>query len=323
MSTGNFGTEINNLSNNIKVPRIGVSSCLMGNNVRFDGGHKNNRFITVSLNDKFDLVPICPEVAIGLGVPREPIRLIKTEDSIHARGVRNEKLDVTDDLKQYAGDIGPLLATLSGFIFKMGSPSCGLSRVKIYDLQGLLSQPGQGIFSEALSRAYPNMPVEEEGRLNNPELKDNFLQRVFIYNDWITRLHDGLTINSLEEFHRTYKFTLLAHDQARYRMLGRHVAQSSATDINNAGEYYISEFMKALKNITTPKTHTNTLLHIMGFLKHQIESSDKEELLQAIHNYHHGHIPRAVPLTLIGHHLRRHPDKYLSSQHYLKYPLPI
>jgi len=304
-------------------PRIGVSSCLMGQRVRYDGGHKKNPFISGPLANKFEIVPICPEVAIGMSIPREPIRLVNTGEGIRARGLREPRMDVTDRLQHFAGNMVPLLKTLSGYVFKKDSPSCGVFRVKIYDEDGIPVRRGQGIFAHEVIRGHPYMPIEEEGRLNDATLRTNFLKRVLIYHDWQMWMQNGLTARSLQDFHRIHKFTLLAHDQKRYRKLGRFVAGCRQCDIEPAANYYITEFMRALCRIPTPSQHVNVMMHVMGFLKHGLHSGSKAELLLAIHKYRVGEISRDVPMTLIGHHLKSHPNEYLSGQHYLKCALPL
>ncbi len=305
-------------------PSIGVSSCLMGQPVRFDGNHKESHLVTEYLKDLFNLVPICPEVAIGMGVPRQPIRLMKREKgAVRALGVRDAALDVTDALRNFADDIAPTLATFSGYIFKKDSPSCGVFGVKLYGSEGMPAKKGRGIFAEQVLRANPNMPVEEEGRLNDLELKDNFIKRVFIYHEWQSRVRQGLSCHSFEEFHRIHKFTLLAHDQPCYRRLGKYVADGTKNELNKRSEYYIAEFMKALKIIPTVDQNINVIMHIMGFLKRDITASDKAELIRTIEKYRAGDVSKDVPLTLISHHLKNHPNHYLTSQHYLSHGMPI
>jgi uncharacterized protein YbgA (DUF1722 family)/uncharacterized protein YbbK (DUF523 family) len=323
-SVNQSNDESNVVSESNSMPSIGVSSCLMGQPVRFDGNHKKNNLVTDDLKDMFNLVSICPEVAIGMGVPRQPIRLMKIEkNTVRALGVRDPALDVTDQLRNLAVDMAPTLATFSGYIFKKDSPSCGVFRVKLYGKEGMPDKSGRGIFSEQVLRGNPNMPAEEEGRLNNFELKDNFIKRVFIYHDWQSRVRQGLTCQSFEEFHRIHKFTLLAHDQACYRRLGKYVADSTNTELSKRSEYYITEFMNALKTIPTADQNINVIMHIMGFLKRNITASDKAELVRTMEKYRAGAVSKDVPLTLISHHLKNHPNQYLSSQHYLNHGMPI
>jgi len=312
------------VSESKRLPSIGVSSCLMGQPVRFDGNHKKNNLVTEYLKDLFNLVSICPEVAIGMGVPRQPIRLMKTEkNTVRALGVRDHALDVTDELRNFADDISLTLATLSGYIFKKDSPSCGVFGVKLYGSEGMPAKTGRGIFSEQVLRANPNMPVEEEGRLNDLELKDNFIKRVSVYHGWQSRVLQGLTRHSFEEFHRIHKFTLLAHDQPCYRRFGKYVAGCTKNELNKRSEYYIAEFMDALKIIPTVDQNINVIMHIMGFLKRDITASDKAELVRTMEKYRVGAVSKDVPLTLIAHHLKNYPNQYLSSQHYLNYGMPI
>ncbi len=306
-----------------KRPSIGVSSCLMGEQVRFDGNHKRNTFIVDQLKNRVDFISLCPEVAIGMGVPRQPIRLVKHENSVRAVGVRDNSLDVTEKLKQLADEMTPLSGTLSGYIFKKNSPSCGVFRVKIYNTSGFSGETGSGVFSSQVLSRYPNLPVEEEGRLNDPELRDNFLKRVFIYYNWQTRMSTEVTCKSFEDFHRIHKFTLLAHDQGCYRKLGKLVAGCTQKDLKERSESYITQFMSALKNIPTVSQNINVIMHIMGFLKNDLTSCDKKELVRAMDKYRIGDVSREVPLTLISHHLKNHPNQYLASQHYLSHDMLI
>jgi len=323
MKSAIVGTNEHAIFKSDSVPSVGVSSCLLGQKVRYDAGHKKNAFITEDLNKILELVPLCPEVAIGMGVPRQPIRLIKTEKGVRAQGARDPLLDVTDDLKGYARRIAPLVGTFSGYIFKKGSPSCGAYRVKVYNDKGIPCHTGEGVFTETVTRHYPNLPIEEEGRMNNPQLRGSFIKRIFIYHDWQSRIDKGLTIQLFQEFHRIHKFTLLAHDQKHYRDLGKMVAGCNQADLKAVSDDYIEKFMAALKNTPTPHQHINVLMRIIGFLKRQINPRDKVELLRAMQHYRDGKVSCEVPLTLIGHHLNNNPNAYLSTQHYLNHAMPL
>ncbi|MDH3692665.1 MAG: DUF523 and DUF1722 domain-containing protein, partial [Gammaproteobacteria bacterium] len=191
--------------------KIGISSCLLGEEVRFDGGHKRDRFITDRLSAFVKFVPICPEIAIGLGVPRQPIRLVAEADAHRAVGVRDETLDVTDDLIQFAHRTSPKLSKVSGYIFKSKSPSCGMTRVKLYPRDGLMpNRDGVGLYARTIMEIMPNLPVEEEGRLNDPVLKENFVERIFVYQRWQDIMDKGVTPARLVDFHTRHKLTILA-----------------------------------------------------------------------------------------------------------------
>lgn len=297
--------------------RLGISSCLLGQQVRYDGGHKRDAFITQTLAEHVEFLPLCPEVAIGLGIPRPPIRLVQTEAGVRALGVDAPHSDVTDQLVAYAKQMLDQLAGLSGYIFKKKSPSCGMERVKVYGADGQIVGVDSGRYALTIMRALPELPVEEEGRLNDPALRENFIERVFVYHRWQQLLHTGLTPSALVAFHTQHKFNVLAHDEVIYRELGRLVAQAGNRDLGELSALYIRELMTALKQAATAQRHANVLMHIMGYVKQQLDSADKAELLQVIDAYRRQQVPLIVPITLLQHHLRRHPDDYIAQQYYL------
>jgi uncharacterized protein YbgA (DUF1722 family)/uncharacterized protein YbbK (DUF523 family) len=269
------------------VVRIGISSCLLGEKVRYDGNHKHDHYISGTLGRVFHFVPYCPEVGIGLGVPREPIRLEGDSQEI------------------------------SGFIFKSSSPSCGMERVKVYQPQGT-PRLGRGIFASALMAGLPLLPVEEEGRLGDPAIRENFLERVFTFHRWQQLNHTPLTAHQLVEFHTRHKLIVMAHRTEAYRALGRLVAEAGQQPIDELAAHYITGLMAALKHHATPRRHTNVLHHLLGYLKKQLDSADKAELLELIEQYRLGHLPLIVPKTLLRHHFRRHPHPYVAEQLYLE-----
>lgn len=297
--------------------RIGISSCLLGQAVRYDGGHKHNGYITESLGQFFDFVPYCPEVAIGLGVPRLPIRLVKSAQGSRARGVKNAELDVTDKLVAYAEKVVPKLHDLSGYILKKGSPSCGMEGVKMCSPQGRPLATGPGLYAGTLMAQLPELPFEEEGRLMDPVLRENFVERVFVYHRWQLLTAQRLTAKALVEFHTRHKFIVLAHDEKRYRELGRLVATAGRRGMAELGRTYIQLLMQVLKKPATRTRHANVLQHLFGFLKQNLNAADKRELLELINTYRRGRVPLVVPITLLRHYLRRFPAPYLSEQFYL------
>lgn len=296
--------------------RIGISSCLVGQRVRYDGGHKHNAYITDTLGQHFDFVPFCPEVAIGLGVPRPPIRLVRMRTSVRARGVSDPSVDVTDRLESHARRVAPKIARLSGYILKQGSPSCGMERVKVYGAKGAPAAQGSGVFARTLMELFPELPFEEEGRLMDPVLRDNFIERVFVYHRW-RQLARRVTPQRLVEFHMRHKLIVLAHDEEAYRTLGRLVARAGQGDIQALGARYVRLLMQALKRPATRTRHANVLQHIAGFFKDQLDAGDKRELSALIDGYRRGRVPLAVPMTLIRHYQRRFPQPYLAGQYYL------
>jgi uncharacterized protein YbgA (DUF1722 family)/uncharacterized protein YbbK (DUF523 family) len=297
--------------------RLGISSCLLGQKVRFDGNHKHDSFLTGTFGQFFEWVPVCPEVAIGLGIPRPPIRLVGSPVSPRAVGVKDATIDVTDRLAAYGMRQAHALENLSGYIFKSRSPSCGMERVKVYRSGGAPAANGRGIYADAFLSAQPWLPVEEEGRLSNPRLRGNFIERVFIYRRWQELVARGLSASRLVEFHTRHKLALMAHDVDAYRALGRLVAQAGRRNLKEFGHDYIRRLMDALQRPASPARHANVMMHLMGYLKMQLDAEDKAELLAMIHAYRRGETPFAAPLTLLRHYFRRFPDPYILHQTYL------
>ncbi len=300
--------------------RIGISSCLLGNKVRFDGGHKHDRYLTDTLGQYFEWVPVCPEAELGLGVPRETIQLVQAESEQQIRLFTTEtNIDLTRRMRSFARRRAAALAkeSLSGFIFKSRSPSCGMERVKVHQAKGPPKKTGQGLFAEALLQRLPNLPVEEEGRLCNPRLRENWVERVFAYHAlqglWASRWKIG----DLVRFHTAYKFVLLAHSPTAYRELGHLVADAKSIPRNELRRRYEADFMAALKRIATPRKNTNVLQHIAGFFKKEVDADSRHEVLANIKDYRQGLVPLVVPLTLIRHHVRILHIPYLEDQVYL------
>ncbi|MGE8361228.1 YbgA family protein [Pseudomonas sp.] len=306
-------------SSQLAKPRIGISACLLGAEVRFNGGHKASALCMDSLAAYVEFVPVCPEVAIGLGIPRAPIRLVGDPAAPRAVGSVERSLDVTEDLAAYGERMAGELDDLCGFIFMQQSPSCGLHRVKVYQDHGRPSEPkGRGIFAEAFCRLHPDLPVEEDGRLNDPALRENFLARVFAYAQWQALLRDGLTRKALIDFHARHKYLLMATDPRRYKTLGRMLGNLADEDLQTLAPRYFSTLMTALGRCATRGTHSNVLQHLSGYFKRSMSRDDRHELQRLIDQYREGIIPLVVPLTLLKHHLRHHPDAYLARQVYLQ-----
>lgn len=302
-------------------PKIAVSSCLVGQQVRFDGGHKNNRYLSDVLSDYFDFVPLCPEVAIGLGTPRPTIRLVNEGDGVvQAVSNADPTLRYTQALADYGHKMLPALQQVAGYVLKKDSPSCGMTRVKVYKGQKDLppDRNGVGIYADVVLRSMPNLPVEEEGRLMDTRLRENFLERVFLYVRWQALLAEGLTSRGLVAFHTSQKFAMLAHDEPIYRELGRIVAEAGSGDLEDCANRYISLLMQGMKKLTTPGKHANVLMHIMGFFKDSLSAGDKEELLRLIQAHREGLVPVIVPITLINYFRKKHPNQYIDGQTYLE-----
>lgn len=299
--------------------RVGISSCLLGESVRYDGGHKRDRFLVDTFGRFVEWVPICPEVECGFGTPREPMHLVRADGAIRLVTIKTRS-DVTAQLDGYARrKVRALEAErLSGYVLKKNSPSCGLERVKTYDARGMPAAPGRGIFATALTDRFPDLPVEEEGRLSDPALRDNFVERVFAY--WRLRRLFGerWTVGSLVRFHTAHKLMLMAHAPVAYQHLGRVVARAKKSPRALLERTYTSAFMAALAQIATRQKHTNVLQHAAGYFKDHLDRESKAELIGAIADYRRGHVPLIVPITLLRHHVRVHRVEYLSGQVYLE-----
>lgn len=299
--------------------KIGVSACLLGEQVRFDGGHKQDAYINGTLSQYFQFMPVCPEVAIGLGTPREPIRLVGDPANPRAIGVRSPQLDVTEKLQAYGRRMGRELLDLSGYILKRASPSCGMERVKVYQPNGVpIGKSANGIYARVFMEMHPLLPVEEEGRLGDPVLRENFIQRIFVYHRWQALVASDLTPAKLVRFHARHKLILMAHSQTAAKKLGQLVARAGAEPMGDLAPIYIDALMRALKRRAGRKQHANVLMHLMGFLKRVLDTGDKAELVETVDAYRLGHVPLIVPITLLQHHFRRHPEPYVQEQHYLE-----
>lgn len=295
--------------------QIGISACLLGEPVRYDGGHKRLPFADDELSRHFDFLKICPEQAIGMGVPRPTIRLVGDPDKPQLIGSSNAELNVTDAMQAFAKETTPKLTEISGYILCAKSPSCGMERVPVYDEQGNgLGKVGVGLFARQLMAVHPLLPVEENGRLNDVHLRENFVLRVVAYSRWQAIIAQGLNSKLLEDFHRRHKFLLLAHNQTIYRELGPIVAE--AGEINERGERYIKKFMLALKQPASTKNHTNTLMHIQGFFKDHLDADDRLKLTETVRDYAAGQLPLLVPLEMLSHYLKKYHIDYLLDQYY-------
>jgi len=296
---------------------VGISSCLLGQEVRFDGGHKRDSYVMGTLSAYFDFVPFCPEAGVGLGIPRQPIRLVRQGEEIRAVGTRTPELDPTDDLAAFARRTVGQLGEVSGYILKNASPSCGMERVKVYNEKGMPERIGVGIYAGVLMESLPLLPVEEEGRLGDAVLRENFVERVFVYHRWQQLNRSGLTAHKLVEFHSDHKYLIMSHSQETYQQLGRMVAGAGKGELDRLAEDYAAILMATLKKPVKPRQHVNVLQHLLGYLKEHIDKLDREEMVETIEQYRQGLVPLIVPITLIRHHFRRYPDPYVMRQYYL------
>ena len=300
-------------------PRLGISACLLGEEVRFNGGHKRSALCAQTLAEHVEFVPLCPEMAIGLGTPRQPIRLVGDPAAPHARGTVDTALDVTDALARYGREVAESLQGVSGYILMQKSPSCGMERVKVYQDNGYPAEGGgTGVFARALMDALPDLPVEEDGRLHDPVLRENFLTRVYAYANWQRLCREGLTRRGVLAYHAGYKYQLMAHHPAEYKALGRLLGAIADQPLEVLAPQYFARLMAALRRPATRGTHSNVLQHLSGYLKRDLDGADRAEIQRLIGQYRDGIVPLVVPLTLLKHHLRKHPDPYLAGQAYLQ-----
>ncbi len=297
--------------------RVGVSSCLLGQKVRYDGGHKRHDFVADILGARVVFVPVCPEVELGLGTPRQTLRLIRRDDDV--RLIMANGHDYTTAMRAFAKKRVEQLKDedLSGYVLKKDSPSCGLTRVKVYEETGIPAKTGRGVYADALLARWPHLPVEEEGRLQDEALRENFLERLTAYHRLQALFSGRWTIGQLVAFHTAHKLAVLAHTTDGYRRLGRLVADAKGMDRAELREAYTAELMRSMTLLATPKKHTNVLMHMLGYFRGQIDAGDRDELLNAINEYRVGRLSRLVPLTLIRHHVRRGQVAYLAGQTYL------
>lgn len=300
--------------------RVGVSACLLGAEVRFDGGHKRDRYVTDVLGAHVEWRPICPELEAGLGLPRPAIQLVGGE-----RGdrlvVRGDGEDVTEKMARYAEPrVSELLeAGLDGFVFKKDSPSCGVFRVRVRaEGDGMPVRTGVGHFARVVVDACPDLPVEEEGRLNDPRLREGFIEALFCHNRWRVLVKRGLTRGSLVAFHEAHKMLLLAHDEAHYRTLGRIVGSFGQVPDEDVYRDYEAAFLTAIRRPASVGRHVNVLEHLFGHLKEALDSREKREIGVAIQDYRAGRVPLVVPVTLLRFLVTSHQVDYVGGQLYLE-----
>ena len=297
-----------------KIP-VGVSQCLLGDSVRYDGSHKRNTYLVDVLSRYVNFMPVCPELAIGLGVPRKPIRLIVTDGQDRIRGAEDADLDVTDALILEAENTVERLPELCGYVFMQNSPSCGVYGVKRYGDNGYgIDSRGRGGYAKRFMELMPLLPVEEAGRLSDAGLRENFITRIFALYDWRKTVGSELSAKKLVAFYSRYKYQVMAHHVPSYFLIGKLLANLNAKPIDAIGKEFVALFMTALGHKATRKGNANALMHLRGYLKRHISKLDKEELSNAIESYAQGLTPIIVPLTLLKHHLMTLDDPYLKQQ---------
>ena len=303
--------------------KLGVSSCLLGERVRYDGGHKLDHFLTDTLGAYVDWVLVCPEVESGLSVPREAMHLVGDVEAPRLVTIRTG-VDHTSRMRQWAKKKVTTLATedLCGFVFKSRSPSSGMRGVKIYSPEGIPIGTGSGIFAKAFQDRFPLLPVEDEGRLHDPGLRENFIERVFVYKRWQEFMASDRTIGGLVSFHTSHKLLVMAHSPKHYSALGKLVADPKQYKPDELFERYCATLMEGLQLLATVRKNTNVLQHMAGYFKQQLSPDEKQELQDVIANYHQELVPLIVPITLLQHYVRKYNAEYLKQQAYLN-PHPL
>lgn len=300
--------------------KLGISSCLLGNKVRYDGQHKYDSWLVETLGNFATYVPVCPEMECGLPVPREAMRLVGKVDNPLLLTVKT-LLDHTPRMLGFSAvKLSELMdEELCGFVFKSKSPSSGMERVKVYPANGGAGEKkGVGIFAREFMKAFPLLPVEEEGRLHDPVLRENFIERIFIMHRWIQLRRKPFTAGALVDFHTRHKLLLMAHNPQIYREMGKLVAAVTQYPPQEFAELYLAQLMKATSYPATRAKHQNVLQHILGYFKEDLSSSEKAELLELIGNYRNRLLPLIVPITIINHYVRKYDKPYLASQFYLQ-----
>lgn len=303
--------------------KLGISRCLLGENVRYDGGHKLDRFLTETLGQYVKYVPVCPEVECGLPVPRESMHLEGTPEQPRLVTSRTHN-DKTEQMVTWANKRVVELEeeNLCGFVFKSNSPSSGMERVRIINDKGMPEKKGVGIFAKIFMEHFPLIPVEEEGRLHDPKLRENFIERVFAMKLWRELLSKKWSLGPLVDFHSRNKLLILSHSPKHYQIMGKLVADGKSMAITELYKGYEVLLMEALKLKTTVKKNSNVLQHMMGYFKKHLSSDEKQEILEIIQQYQEGYVPLIVPITLMNHYIRKYKQPYLSMQTYLN-PHPM
>ena len=299
--------------------RVGISACLLGEKVRYDGGHKRDGYLVETFGRFVEWVPVCPEVEMGLGTPRDTLRLVRIGDGLRMM-MPKTGVDHTEGMRAFANRRLRQLEKkdLCGYVLKKGSPSCGMERVRVFDSRGMPAKSGRGLFAEALLAHFPNLPVEEEGRLYDPRLRENFIERVFAYRRLRTLFAGRWKLGDLVAFHTAHKLLVMAHSPQAYASLGRLVGIGKTLSHSELHSRYQAEFMGALGELATTRRQTNVLQHIAGYLRPHLDDASRKELIAQIEDYRRGLVPLIVPVTLIRYFLRRFPIPYLSGQVYLE-----
>ena len=307
----------------LKPIKIGISSCLLGNKVRYDGGHSHDRFLTQTLGLFIDYIPVCPEVECGMPTPREAVRLVGNAEDPRLV-TQKTGIDKTNQMNEWINRRLKFLGkeNLFGFIFRSKSPSSGLYRIKVYGDDGQIRNTGTGLFARAFTRAFPRIPVEEAGRLNDPQLRELFIESIFSFQRWRDLLNQNKTLGGLVDFHTRNKNLILSHSQEHYRKLGKLVAHGKQLPIDQLFDEYEALLLAALRLKATVSKNINVLQHMTGFFKRDLSSFEKKELIEIIAQYRAGYVPLIVPITMIKHYVMKYDQPWLKVQTYLN-PHPI
>jgi uncharacterized protein YbgA (DUF1722 family)/uncharacterized protein YbbK (DUF523 family) len=303
--------------------KLGVSTCLLGENVRYDGGHKLDRFLIDTLGQYVDYVPVCPEVECGLGVPREPMHLEGDPGSPRLVTIRTRQ-NMTDRMIQWSLKrvVEIEKEDLCGFIFKSDSPSSGMDRVKVYNEKGMPVKKGIGMFARIFVEHFPLLPVEDEGRLHDPKLRENFIERIFTLRRWREVLREKKTRGNVVDFHTKHKLLILSHSPKQYQIMGKLVAKAKDLPLKELYQQYQGILTEVLQLKITPKKNANVLQHMTGYFREHLSPDEKQELLEVIDHYRKEYIPLIVPITLINHYVRKYNHPYLKEQVFLN-PHPL
>lgn len=306
-----------------KIP-VGISACLLGEEVRYNGGHKHQRYCTDVLAEYFAFRAFCPEVAIGMGVPREPIRLLGEVSRPRAVGTKDSALDVTVPLLEYAQEMVTKVEHFSGFIWMKDSPSCGLFGAKVYQKANCPPLKGSGLVAGRVCERLPLIPMEESGRLNDAALRENFVVRVFVYHEWRQLAVGSVTPADLVAFHSRHKYWVMSYGQALYRELGKMAAGAGSVHVEPLAGAYISALMQGTRKPPKRMGHVNVLYHMLGYLKKVVPGGIRQDLVQAIEQYRTGQVPLAVPMKIMGHYIDHYGSGYIKTQSYLNpYPFAL
>ena len=303
--------------------KLGISACLLGQSVRYNGGHQLDHFLKDTLGKFVDYVPVCPEVECGFGVPREAFRLIGEPDCPRLITI-NTKQDFTERMEEWAQKrVAELEGEgLCGFIFKGGSPSSGMERVKVYDDKGVPAKIGVGIFARIFMEHFPLIPVEEDGRLHDPILRENFIERIFALRRMAKVSQESNALRAIVDFQTHNKLLIMSHSPKHLQEMGRLVASTKGLAPQSLINRYQELLMEALKLKATARKNTNVLMHMLGYFKKDLDPSEKQEVLEIVDEYRRELIPLIVPITLISHYVRKYDQPYLKEQTYLN-PHPL